>query len=108
METIAGALCGNHRHWRFTIATMHDHQQVGLFCFRRQARAGATALNIDHNERQLKNHAQANTLAFQSDTRSTAGGHGHRSTKGGTDGGANGSDFVLGLKRTDAKIFVLA
>ena len=55
----------------------------------------------------FEHHAQAHRFAFECDARSAACGHGHGSTKGGTDRGADSGNFIFSLEGANAVVLVL-
>src|SRR3546814_6692087 len=67
----------------------------------------AAALHVDHQQRQLGHHCQADRLTLQGDTGAGRGGDAEVTGKGGADGGADSGDLVLGLKRRHAERLVL-
>ncbi len=106
-ETVSRTLSRNNWQRRFSVATVHRHQQVGLFGLRWQSGAWSAALHVDDDHRQLQHQAESHAFALKRDSRSTAGRDGHRSTEGSSDRRTNGCDFVLCLESANTEILVL-
>ena len=75
--------------------------QVALFRFCRHAGGRASALRIDHQQRQFRSHGQAERLGLQCDARPGTGGYAELAGIGGADGGTDSGDLVLRLKGGD-------
>ena len=108
VEAVARRPGSDDRHRGLAVAPEHRLQQVGLLGLGGQAGRRAAALHVDHQQRELGHHGQADRLGLQRDAR--AGGRGDAEVTGErrTDGGADAGDLVLGLERRDAERLVLA
>ena len=108
VEAVAGGLGRHDRDRRLAVAAEHRLQQVGLLGLGRQAGRGAAALDVDHDQRQLGHHREADRLALERDAGAGGGGHAEAAGEGGADRRADAGDLVLGLERGHAERLVLA
>ena len=107
-EAVARRLRGQDRQRRLAVAPVEGVQQVGLLGLGRQAGRGAAALDVDDDQRQLEVDGEADRLGLEVEPGPAGRGHAERTAEGGTQGGADAGDLVLGLEGADAELLAPA
>ena len=107
VEAVGRRLRGDDRHRRLAVAAEHRLQQVGLLGLGGQAGGRAAALDVDHQQRELGHHRQADRLALQRDAGARGGGDPEVTGERRADRGTDAGDLVLGLERGDREALVL-
>ena len=108
VEAVARRLRRDDRHRRLAVAAEHRLEQVGLLGLGREPGRRAAALDVDHQQRELGHHREADGLGLQRQAGAGGRGHAERAREGRTEGGADAGDLVLGLEGRDAERLVLA
>ncbi len=80
-------------------------QEVALFDFRGQARAGTTPLDVYDNERHLRHCREAKQFGLQRHARAGRDRHGTFAGVSGADSKTAGGDFVFSLMNDSADLF---
>ena len=107
LEAVGRADCREDAERRLAVAAEEGLKQVGLLCFGGKTRRGTSALHVDHHERELGHHGQADTFRLQCET--GTGSRGHREVSGiaCADGGAYSGDFILHLDSLHTEVLAL-
>ena len=88
VEAVGRRLRRDHRHRRLAVAAEHHLQQVGLLGLGGQAGGRPTALYVDHEQRQLHHHGEADRLGLQRDARAGRRGDPERAAERRAEGRA--------------------
>ena len=106
-EAIAGSRSGDDRNRRFRVASEQRLQQIGLLGFRRQAGGRTAALNVANHQRNFDGDGETQRFRLQRHAGAGSRGDRQRAGVGRADRGGDGGDFIFGLKRHYAEVFVL-
>ena len=97
IEAVLDAAGRHHHLGRVAVAAVDRGEQVALLHLRRLPGAGAAALHVDDDERDLGHHRQPQALLLERIARARGDGHRAAAGVGGADGEGAGGDLVLGL-----------
>ena len=89
------------------MATIEGDVEVGCLCLRRQPGGWPTALDVDHEHRQLDRDRQRHGFALEGETWAAGCGNSKVSRKCCAEGHACGGDLVLCLNRPYSEVLVL-
>ncbi|GBD42502.1 hypothetical protein HRbin39_01896 [bacterium HR39] len=97
-EGVARAARRQHHDRRIAVAAPQRRQQIRLLRLGGHAGGGAGPLHVDHHERQLGHHREADGLLLEVEAGAGGAGHTDGARIGRADGGADRGDLVLGLE----------